>query len=739
MEKSNLNKLLMLAIASSFAIGCTNDDVAEEEVFGTIPDPEPIQELTVSDNFDWSTTKDVALNIGVNFTNEETGLYKVDVYDGNPYGSGNLLISGTINRDKPFETNLNLPTYVDELFVVKTSQTGSSELAIKDLSSDNFNLVFESSLAKPNGKGGNEIASGPDCTTGCGTTFVNKNNLTVSGGTVCVTGNLTGNTKIKKNATLRVCGNLGSGSINVEKNGTLIITETATFNGQNLNVKKDGLLINYSDNFTYTSSFSPSGEVENYGIMNVSGNFNVNSNGELTNDGEIIVGQSFNNNDEVTNNFKITVGGNFSNNGNSDFTNNCHLVVTGNFQQNGDFFNHGFASSASAMHFNGGSDTELHNGAMFEANSLQFNGDVEGFGGTSTISIATTTNINGGADLSGTVELCDADGIENNNGNINAPATLSCNNVIPSSPCNPNGFGAPTVLDADNDGVADELDEYPNDPNKAFNNYTPSAQTFGTIAFEDLWPKKGDYDFNDLVTGYRFNRITNASNEVVEVEADFVVKAAGADLANGFGFEMPILSSAVSSVTGNEIDDVNFTSFNGNGTEAGNTNAVIIVTDNIKSLYTPATGFNYLNTEVGSPKVSVDTLHLIIALSANLTLNDLASPPFNPFMVINQNRGKEIHLLDNSPTELVNNLYFGTEDDASNPNQNSYYKTTTNLPWALVLPTDWEHVVETQEIGLAYPNFSTWATSGGLLNTNWYLPSVLGNVDLNYIWEEQAQ
>lgn len=738
MNNSSFNKLLMLAIAYFFAISCTHEDIAKEETFGEIPEPEPIQELAVSDNFDWATTKDVSLNIGINFTIDELGLYKVDVYDGNPYGSGDLLISGTVGKKKPFVTNLNLPTYVDELFVVKTSQTGSSELAIKALSSDNFNLTFESSLAKPNGKGGNELSSGPDCTTGCGTTFVNKNNLTVSSGTVCVTGNLTGNTKVKNNATLRVCGTLSSGSISIDKNGTLIITETATFNGQNLNVKKDALLINYSDNFTHTSSFSLSGEVVNYGIMSVSGNFNVNNNGELTNDGEIIVGQNFNNNDEVTNNFKITVGNNFSNNGGSTFTNNCQLIVSGNFQQNDDFFNYGFASSGSAMHFNGGSDTELHDGAMFEAQSLQFNGDIEGFGGTSTISIATTTNINGGANLSGTVELCDSNGIENNNGNINSPATLSCNNVIPSSACNPNGFGTPTVIDSDNDGVADELDDYPNDPNKAFNNYTPSAQTFGTIAFEDLWPRKGDYDFNDLVTGYRFNRITNANNEVVEVEADFVIKAAGANLQNGFGFEMPILNSAIASVNGNQIFDANFTSFNGNGTEAGNSNSVIIVTDNVKGLYTPAAGFNFLNTEVGSPKVNVDTLHLFIALSANLTLNDLASPPFNPFLVINQNRGKEIHLVDNAPTELVNELYFGTEDDVSIP-PITYYKTLNNLPWALVLPTDWKHVIETQEIGTAYLNFNSWATSGGALNADWYLPNVLGNVNSNKIWEEPAQ
>ena len=59
--------------------------------------------------------------------------------------------------------------------------------------------------------------------------------------------------------------------------------------------------------------------------------------------------------------------------------------------------------------------------------------------------------------------------------------------------------------DTDEDGVSDLFDDYPNDPEKAFDNYSPAEGQFGTLAFEDLWPAKGDYDFNDIVIDYQYN------------------------------------------------------------------------------------------------------------------------------------------------------------------------------------------------------------------------------------------
>jgi hypothetical protein len=71
-----------------------------------------------------------------------------------------------------------------------------------------------------------------------------------------------------------------------------------------------------------------------------------------------------------------------------------------------------------------------------------------------------------------------------------------------------------TPTDTDGDGVSDVRDEYPTDPKRAFNNYYPSKNNTGTLAFEDLWPAKGDYDFNDLVVDYNFNQVTNGENKL---------------------------------------------------------------------------------------------------------------------------------------------------------------------------------------------------------------------------------
>src|SRR5690606_31429022 len=99
---------------------------------------------------------------------------------------------------------------------------------------------------------------------------------------------------------------------------------------------------------------------------------------------------------------------------------------------------------------------------------------------------------------------------------------------IPSSGCNPTGNGTPTVLDSDNDNVPDATDLFPNDPERAGEFFFPGASNFATIAFEDLWPGVGDFDFNDLVMDYRLRWITNADNEIKDIEIDYKVRAIGA-------------------------------------------------------------------------------------------------------------------------------------------------------------------------------------------------------------------
>lgn len=247
------------------------------------------------------------------------------------------------------------------------------------------------------------------------------------------------------------------------------------------------------------------------------------------------------------------------------------------------------------------------------------------------------------------------------------------------------------------------------------------ALGFGTLAFEDLWPGKGDYDFNDLVLDYQFEIITNTSNYVESVVGTFVIKAFGASLENGFGFQ---LSSAINpediTVTGSQLTE-NIINLSNNGTESGQSIPTIIVFDNTFSQMThPGTGIG-VNTEEDAPYVTPVTIVIDIDFVPNKYLyNDLDIANFNPFIFVNKDRSVEIHLPDYPPTTLANQSIFGTVEDNSNPAIGRYYKTTNNLPWAINLYEPFDYPIEKQQIVWAYLKFAEWANSEGTSFNDWY-------------------
>ena len=277
-----------------------------------------------------------------------------------------------------------------------------------------------------------------------------------------------------------------------------------------------------------------------------------------------------------------------------------------------------------------------------------------------------------------------------------------------------------TSTDSDKDGVSDVFDDYPNDPTKAFNNYYPSQGNVSTLAFEDKWPSQGDYDFNDLVIDYNFNQITNGKNEVVQIKADVTLKAAGAVYINGFGIQIPVSQSAIAKGSGMD-PGISTIKTNPNGTEAGQSDAVIIAFDNAYSLLHHSGYAIGVNTVSGQAYVTPKTLNLSIDLSTPVSLSTFGTPPFNPF-IFSQSRSNEIQLIDNPPTDLADKSLFGTEDDTSKPGAGRYYVTSGNLPWAIDIAGPFDYPVEGCIVTSAYLNFYDWAASGGTLNYDWYKP-----------------
>jgi LruC domain-containing protein len=277
----------------------------------------------------------------------------------------------------------------------------------------------------------------------------------------------------------------------------------------------------------------------------------------------------------------------------------------------------------------------------------------------------------------------------------------------------------PTNEDTDGDGINDNLDEYPNDPTKAYDSYYPSASGYGSFAFEDNWPDMGDYDFNDLVVDYQFKHTLNAANQVTEISPKFKFIAIGGGFRNGFGFSMDITPDKVTSVSGNRIGTL--IKSNPNGTEAGQQKAVFIVTDNAHMLFNINGIYDHqrINTKRDSSNVKPVELQLTIKLTQPLASSALGSAPYDPFLFINIERGREVHLPGYAPTNLINTKYLGTRDDNSNP-YTGYFKSKTDLPWAIHTPEPFAYPKDGYNIRLAYHKFSDWSKSSGRNFPDWF-------------------
>jgi LruC domain-containing protein len=260
-------------------------------------------------------------------------------------------------------------------------------------------------------------------------------------------------------------------------------------------------------------------------------------------------------------------------------------------------------------------------------------------------------------------------------------------------------------------------------------NFFP-ATGLGTLAFEDLWPGKGDYDFNDLVIDYQFEINSSADNYIEKVTGTFIIKAFGAGYQNGFGFQLSdAIDASDLSVSGYSITE-NYINLSSNGTEAGQSAPTIIVFDNAyNEMQHPGVGIG-VNTEPSAPYVAPKTLTVTIEFPADTyTWNDLDIANFNPFIIVNQDRSVEVHLPGYAPTDLADLSLFGTEDDASNLSQGKTYVTSNNLPWAIHIYEQFDYPIEKQDIVWVHLKFVEWAESGGVAFPDWYknLPGYRNN------------
>lgn len=296
--------------------------------------------------------------------------------------------------------------------------------------------------------------------------------------------------------------------------------------------------------------------------------------------------------------------------------------------------------------------------------------------------------------------------------------TISNVNYNPGPNCSVTN--SPACADADMDNVCDDVDDYPNDPTKAYSAVVPAT----TFMYEDLYPNYGDFDFNDLVVAADREIITDGDNTLRYLVVEAEVKASGGSIAQGWGLELKGISPQdVISINGNNTSG-GVMSLSGNGTESGQSNAVFPIFDNVNNVITRAGGpfFNTVSTDpAGTGQIVSVTVEF--AKSSNLTISDL---DYNFFSFRTADRGHEIHEIGNTPTNQANQSLFQTGVDNTDLNNNGQsYVSVDGFPWAMST-SGTDYAVEKTDMVEAFLKFAGWAQSGGTMYQDWHTNTTEG-------------
>lgn len=560
--------------------------------------------------------------------------------------------------------------------------------------------------------------------------FYNSGTLTageflVEGGTASNISTITANGNTKIMGTFNNTGTLTTNELTMEGSAAQAnLGGTVTVKG---NFNATGTIVN-SGNFSiagvYNSNNNPN--FTNSGTLNLANNITIA--GNFTNSGTIISARgdiNFNNSPTFLNSgtftarsSRVNVSGSLTNSGNmvvqnmtinsGTLTNTCFLNVLVDFDNNANIINHSYIQVDERSNLKG--TFNLHNAAMFRTKTLiGLDGTVTGHGNTSLfkVDVSSTSNVNdnGSQKFKNALQYCDPSRTIKAS-QFTGGAMQACDVYIAINNCNPAGNGivpGPVLVDTDGDGIIDTEDDYPEDKTKAFNNYSVNYENGGsTVAFEDSWPMKGDYDLNDVVIGYKYLVVTSATNQVVHIKADYALLATGGEYQSGAGiqFNLPAKSAA------------NFKTTTGVKLEGGQDSVVVIL---FTSSRNEQATWNTIPGQAVSPVKNYDVSFDVVD---GPQFAAFGIGTYNPF-IWNTNRGNETHMIGKTPTKFANADAFGTNDDNSKAGKT--YSTKTNLPWAISVPIrPFQYPSEKIAITDTYLRFGDWATSGGTNSKDWY-------------------
>lgn len=234
----------------------------------------------------------------------------------------------------------------------------------------------------------------------------------------------------------------------------------------------------------------------------------------------------------------------------------------------------------------------------------------------------------------------------------------------------------------------------------------------GVYAFEDEWPKAGDYDMNDVLVQYTYQKTFNIYNNILNESFTFkTLFNKYTVFTNGLGFSFTNAGNSEKTeyLIKKEGED-EFSPASGTDKIISEGN-VIILTDNVK---TNRNAEYKITREYGEKTSTKDQETMIDAFIYRPSKGDSRL---------------EIHCPMQKPTSKVDMSLFGQDDDRSIPEKGSYYISDKEniYPFAFYLSNaninDIKELKnfeknEKKAVSELYPGFLDWAKFGK--NPDWY-------------------
>lgn len=236
---------------------------------------------------------------------------------------------------------------------------------------------------------------------------------------------------------------------------------------------------------------------------------------------------------------------------------------------------------------------------------------------------------------------------------------------------------------------------------------TRKSSTNGVYAFEDLWPKAGDYDLNDALVNVKHEKEFNTDGKIIKETFYLTTYQNYVTLTSGLALTLNTKKTP-QSVAMKKMAKGSTEATEASFTNEGN---VYYLTADFKG-------------ELGTTYILELTYQNPLESSA-----DLAS--IKPFIYRSEGeKNWEVHIPMEAPTAKMNYSYFGTEDDCSDPSKGLYFVRQGDYPFAFYLHgvniSVFENTIlkrenESKRINELFPDFLKWSTSNGATNKDWYL------------------